>query len=332
VTDAPGSYSTGATFAGNSGFLTSTAPVVGFTVNQQPTELVSIPPTGAAYHDTVVVSAQLLEQHTSNPVDLTPAPRHVTLTLGTQTCTANADSTGTASCPITITQAPGPVNLTASFGGDAWYVAAPDPTPTAFTISPAPTTVTYTGVHAADYSDPAALSATLVETDTGNAVDATPPPRSIKFNLGNQTCSSPVSGKNAACTLILNQPSGGTTITASFAGDAFYAASTGTDPFTITQEENSLSYTGPTSAKKGSKVTLTAKLTHGSTPLTNRKLVFQLGTQTCTPAAPTNAYGIASCTLTLTQAPGTGYTVTVTFAGDAYYQSNSASKAFTIKS
>ena len=93
-----------------------------------------------------------------------------------------------------------------------------------FNVAKQPTLLTYTGDHSADFDDPAHLSAKLVEAHTGNPVDATPA-RSIGFTLGSQSCSASVVGTAAACTLTINQPSQATTVTASFAGDAFYLAS-----------------------------------------------------------------------------------------------------------
>ena len=47
--------------------------------------------------------------------------RTITLSLGTQGCTATTDATGTGTCAVGVSQALGPVNATASFAGDSSY-------------------------------------------------------------------------------------------------------------------------------------------------------------------------------------------------------------------
>ena len=52
----------------------------------------------------------------------------MTFTLGSggsaQTCTGVTDGTGSASCSITVHQAPGTTPIAAAFAGDAFYLAS----------------------------------------------------------------------------------------------------------------------------------------------------------------------------------------------------------------
>ncbi len=47
--------------------------------------------------------------------------RTITLSLGTQSCTAPTDATGTGTCAVSVSQTLGPINATASFAGDSSY-------------------------------------------------------------------------------------------------------------------------------------------------------------------------------------------------------------------
>ncbi|PZR91502.1 MAG: hypothetical protein DLM67_16235 [Candidatus Nephthysia bennettiae] len=72
-----------------------------------------------------------------------------------------------------------------------------------------------------------------------------------------------------------------------------------------------------------------AKLTRAAnaSPIAGKSVVFALGSQSC--SGTTDSSGVASCSLTPTQAPGS-YTVTASFAGDSGASANSDSKPFTV--
>jgi len=91
----------------------------------------------------------------------------------------------------------------------------------------------------------------------------------------------------------------------------------------------SLSYSGDTTGDFNDLVKLTADLRpSGSTaPVPGVTVNFQVGTQTCAATADEN--GRAACSLRLNQHPG-AYNVTASFAGDAAWDSASASAGFTI--
>src|SRR4029077_21075273 len=89
-------------------------------------------------------------------------------------------------------------------------------------------------------------------------------------------------------------------------GDSIYAANSTTATFTVTKEETTTQYTGPSGPiQNGTTVTLSGVLKEdGATPISGRTLTLSLGTQTCT--APTNATGVASCSVVVNQPLGPG--------------------------
>jgi PKD repeat protein len=193
------------------------------------------------------------------------------------------------------------------------------------TVVQRPTVTTYTGATTGDYHDQVTLSATLVDQATSDPLAS----KTISFTLGAQSCSgvTDVSGA-ASCTLTLNQVPGPYTVTASFAGDSVYGDSTDSAAFTLTKEETTLSYTGPTVILSGGTLTVTATLVEdgandddgdgGSPPPdpAGQTVTFVLDGQTC--SGVTDTSGHVSCSINVSGSLGPK-TITATFAGDAYY-------------
>jgi hypothetical protein len=180
--------------------------------------------------------------------------------------------------------------------------------------------LTYSGDTSGDYHDMVTLAGDL--TVSGAPV----PGESVTFTLGTQSCSDTTdSSGHAACMLTINQPSGSYTSSASFTGDTAYAAATGSAAFTITKEETTTTYTGPTVILQGaSGVTLQGLLLEDgnpATPIAGRTLTLSLGGQSCT--GTTDSTGTASCQLTFTGSLGS-QPLGASFAGDAYYLSSVA--------
>ena len=88
-----------------------------------------------------------------------------------------------------------------------------------------------------------------------------------------------------------------------------------------------MTYTGATTATNGSSVTLSSTLTSNGTPLSGQSVTLTLGTgktaQSCT--ATTNSSGAASCSISSVNQVAGSVTVTVSYAGNSYYQSASTS-------
>jgi PKD repeat protein len=120
---------------------------------------------------------------------------------------------------------------------------------------------------------------------------------------------------------------------ASFAGDARYTAADGSGSLTITRKATSLEYTGARTGGPNKTVTLSAVVRDATgTPLAGRTVVFVLGNQTVN--AATNASGVATASLKLTQKNGT-YPLTATWtpSGDdaARYTGSAASLTFKLQ-
>jgi Pro-kumamolisin, activation domain len=93
--------------------------------------------------------------------------------------------------------------------------------------------------------------------------------------------------------------------------------------------EDELSYTGPTQATKGETVTLSAKLTdHSSSqPVAGHTVHFEVGAEAC--EAATNGSGVASCAVKINDAAG-GYTLKAHAPPTAAYLEASTTAGFTV--
>ena len=239
----------------------------------------------------------------------------------TQTATADAsglaqftytgNNAGTDTVVATASTATPPANLTSNDASITWTQIA--------------TSLSYTGATTSDFDDPATVSATL--TDSSNNPLAG---QSVTFTLnGLETCMGTTDASGSAnCSLTPGEAAGVYPLTASFAGTAKYVGSSTMVNFTVTHEQTSLAYTGPTLIANGGPVTLSGVLTEdGTSPIAGRTVLLTLGTggsaQTC--SGITDAAGAASCGIaTVTQPLGPG-TVSADFLGDAFYLPSSAS-------
>jgi hypothetical protein len=219
-----------ATFASDSSYAGSSV-TVSFTVTHEEAALAftATSATTSDYDDAATVQAQLT-------TDGNPLPgRHVNFTLGTgggaPTCAATSDASGNATCSLTPNQPAGPVTLSATFGGDAFYVAASNST--TFTVTKEEDTLTFGSGSATviPVGHSATLSAVLKE-DGVTPISG----RTVSITLGTgvsaQTCSGTTDTTGtASCSIgTVTQPLGPNTVTANFAGDAFYLPSTVSEP------------------------------------------------------------------------------------------------------
>jgi hypothetical protein len=285
--------------------------------------------TSGQYTDQATLAANLTVSGSSVPIP----NASVNLSVGAQSCVATTDANGHAQCTVVLNQVPGPYTATASYAGDTAYNGATTSKP--FTIDKEVTVATYTGATTQDYHDPFTASATLLDDD-GAAV----PGRPVVFTLGvGDTCTDTTSGTgHASCSITPHQAAGTYALVTSFAGDAYYKASSDSDSFVITHEESTTTYTGPTVILAGSGVTATLKaqfVEDGANdndgdggPFvafpSGQSITLSLAGQSCTDT--TDPSGVAECTITVPSSLGLGpQTVTATFAGDAYYSPSSDS-------
>lgn len=192
---------------------------VSVTWQKRPAVAVYTGPTVGEYHDPLTVSGTLADGLNASPL----SGRSLTIGFGTDTCTAPTNAAGTATCGFTPQQVPGPYVATASFAGDALYAPTTSPG-VAFTLNKEQTTLSNLQPPFVANGLPATVSAVLTEDDptpvVGRAVTLT-----LGSGIGAQSCTDPatdVTGK-AECTIaVVNQPLGPSTLSAAFAGDAYY--------------------------------------------------------------------------------------------------------------
>lgn len=181
--------------------------------------------------------------------------------------------------------------------------------------------VTYIGDAADDYHDSATLSAKLTDKETGDPIAG----ETVTFTLGSQQATAVTDQFGIANTsLVLTQTPGASTVKTDYAGNSVYFPATDSDAFTITREETTTTYTGPTVILQGaSGVTLQARLLEDGTTApvpAGQTLTLSLGAQSCNAIASNT--GLASCSFTYTGALGP-QPIGATFAGDTYYEPSS---------
>ncbi|TMC25423.1 MAG: hypothetical protein E6J32_13525, partial [Chloroflexi bacterium] len=198
--------------------------------NSVATRLALTGPSSGDYHDSVTLAADLHDQ-SGNPLAGLP----VVFNLGAQSCTGITDAAGAAACAITPSVVAGTVALTATFAGTA--LLQPSSAATSFAVTHEETVLAYTGDTSILLGGTAHLVGALRE-DGRAAI----PGEAVSFTLGSgasaQTCTAATDANgNAACPIAgVNQPLGPGSITATFAGDAFYrpaSASAATIVFAI---------------------------------------------------------------------------------------------------
>ncbi len=226
----------------------------------------------------------------------------------------------------------GTVNFTDAGGGLAagastYFSLEETLTPSSFATGAASSLVGSTGsATSSDFADPATVSATLTSSGapiSGATVAFTVAPGASAVQCHGTTNASGV----ASCVLTPTMAAGSYPLVASYAGSSvpFIAATTATSTFTVTHEQNSLSYTGPASAVEGRPLTMSGVLTTddpvAATPLAGRTVRLTLGSgasaQACT--AVTGPGGSASCTIPSVLQHTLSVTASAAFAGDGFY-------------
>jgi Bacterial Ig-like domain (group 3) len=275
----------------------------------RPTTITYTGATQVNQGDNATLSARLTDTSSSSPI----AGEPVTLTVagGTETCTATTDASGVASCNVVVTDAAGGQPVHAVFAGDANHLAS-NATGTLDVVTAVPTTLTYSGDTSANGGGPATI-AFLLQDASANPVAG----QSVSLTIDGHPYTATTGANGVASTAILAPSGAGSyAVSGSFGGATGYLASTGSGSLQVTTVPTKTTYNGDTQTVVGASVTLAATLVDAGTnaPLAGRSLTLHFGNETCT--ASTDASGHASCTVTVTDAPGS-YTVTATFAGDA---------------
>ena len=183
-----------------------------------------------------------------------------------------------------------------------------------------------------DHADPVMVAASL-----RNGATAVPN-ATVTFTLAPGSTSVSCVGMTnalgvASCALTPTQLANVYQLTASYAGSSvpFLAPVNISAPFTVTLEQDVLTYTGPSAATAGQPLVLSGVLVtddpSAGTPLSARTVALTLGTGpgavACT--GVTNNSGAASCTVMVSPSqPSGNRAATASFVSDGFYQSASA--------
>ena len=129
----------------------------------------------------------------------------------------------------------------------------------AVTVSKRATMLTYTGATSGQYSDPAAVSASLVDFEGTPLAD-----RGVAFTIGStSTAALTGGGGTAGAAIVVDDPAGASSVLTNFHGDAAYLASSVTTPFTVLKEAVTATFSGrhlTTTAGTSAPVQLQAKV------------------------------------------------------------------------
>ena len=187
------------------------------------------------------------------------------------------------------------------------------------TVSNTPPTLVLPGAQSQDYHDFLSFGISATDPDAGDSIAFTASGLPAGLNLvdnGNRTAT--VSGTITAVPGIY---------TATFYADDHHHLTlvSGTVQITVTQEETTAYYTGPTVVAQNLPVTLTGRLLEDGTTAPSpfgQTLKLSVGSQSCN--GTVDATGNASCTISNVTVPQGPVTFKADFAGDTYYLPSSA--------
>ncbi|HLO34904.1 MAG TPA: PKD domain-containing protein, partial [Candidatus Deferrimicrobium sp.] len=161
------------------------------------------------------------------------------------------------------------------------------------------------------------------------------PGRTVQFTVDGGSVGSAQTNASGVATIAWTPAvdAGSHNVSAAFAGDNLYAASTANGSVTVDKKATSVSYTGALNGGPNKTVTLSAVLKDATgKALAGRTITFKLGTQTA--SAVTDATGVAKASLQLNQKNGS-YSLTATFAPTGadgpHYTGNAAAATFNLK-
>ncbi|MDR3659184.1 MAG: hypothetical protein P4L86_01990, partial [Mycobacterium sp.] len=305
----PGTIPVLASFAGDQYYSpVSNGSTVNLPEGTQLTINSTTPPL--VYNTPSTVSATLVNTYNNNaPV----SGEQVTFELNndtTQTCTATTNASGVASCTVIPNEPAGSYSVSASFSGDSGLMPQLLPTASSSTISvtPAPTTLSYTGTASVTNGQSATLSGVVTQTSSGTDVSG----QTVTFTLGSgsslQSCTATTIASGAAsCTIpSVNQQSPGSAgISASSSSGQEYGSSTVASSAMVYSPTTLTVTAGQTDFADATTVQATLTTTVSPKPIANEQVTFKLSDNTVPcPAAMTNASGVASCSITPSEMAG----------------------------
>jgi hypothetical protein len=191
----------------------------------------------------------------------------------------------------------------------------------------APTKLAVSGA-SGNFAAATSVFAKLTNADTSAPVSG----KTLTFTLANhETCNAVTDGNGTAtCSITPSEAASTYPLTATFAGDADFAPSSGSADFVVAPAPATVTYWGPKLIAGGAPATLSGMLVDGGgAAIAGRTLTLTLGSgptvQSC--SATTDATGAATCAIAnVTQPDGPG-SATAAFAGDGFYQSAADTQA-----
>ncbi len=199
-------------FAGDSTYVGSSAATT--VTLMLPTTVTYTGATAGEYGHAVTLSARLTD-YQGNVL----ASQPLSLSLGSQSCQATTDATGSASCTITLAQDPGSLPVTVTFAGSSRYLASSGSA--VFAVSPEATSLSITV--------PSALQNGALVPLTGRLLDDQGRPlggQTVVLTLGARSCTAvSTSAGLVSCSVPRATVLGPTTVTASFAPTTDYLGS-----------------------------------------------------------------------------------------------------------
>jgi hypothetical protein len=169
--------------------------------------------TTGDYRDVTTLSATLVDASGTPLVG-----KQVTLSMGSQTCSATTTTGGVASCAITVSQQPGTYPVAASFAASGLYLSSS--ASATFTVTREQTTVVAGTVGPVLRGSTLTLTGTLLEDGVTPVAG-----RPLTLTLGSKSCTGMTNAAGvASCPVPGTDPLGEAAVTASFAGDTFYLA------------------------------------------------------------------------------------------------------------
>jgi hypothetical protein len=176
--------------------------------------------TTGDYNDPATLSAKLIDAATGLALGGFP----VDLAAGSQFCSGPTNAGGVASCPIIVNQPAAAYAASASFAGTPLYLASSDSA--TFVVTHEQTMTVYTGATAPVLNGTSLLLSATLKEDGVSAIAG----RSVTLKIGTggsaQSCVDTTNLAGAAsCSILVSQAAGIQLLSATFAGDAFYLAS-----------------------------------------------------------------------------------------------------------
>lgn len=318
-----GSHIISAWYLGDSHFLPSSGAVpIG--VNKATPVLTNVGGTPAHYKGTTTLSAQLLDG--TQPV----AGRTIDFTTSSgETCSATTGADGIASCAAyTVNHPAAHYGVTASFAGDSAY--QPVTAGGALVVSPATTTIAYTGPATVAFHQPATLSASLHD-EFGNPL--TGESVTLAFDApGSDTCTATVAASGiATCTVpSVNEPAGTYAVTAAYAGSAGYytGASTSGTVHVVNGIPTTLTFvTLGLPVPPGLPTLVKFQLTDSSGPVAGVPVTISFGSTTQTATTGSGGYAFIWAPA---PAIGGSYPASATFTADGTHLGSVGSGTITV--